>query len=205
MKKCIQGYHLFVTSPLARWGLYLLYPLSVIAATYIIGYYSNPFLSLLFAMILICGIELVADHDIYGGLANQDTNKLEYLKTSCHGMDILLGGLVGDMIRRAISISLILIISFIQRITLTELVFAIFLLLFLVELGLLFCRMTHMLQMSFAVTSLCQIPIIWLVTLMRRYSIPLWCLLLCLILWLSTAFAGRYIIMRNARKSYYDS
>lgn len=155
-------------------------------------------------MLLICIIELIADHGIYGGIANRDTNKLEYLKTSHNGMNLLFSSIITDAVRRFVSISLTITLLFTQHVSAIALFTITFFMLFLVELGLLFCRLTEMIQIAFAIICLLQLPITWLTILIALNTLPTWSPFLGLILWLGIACLGRYIIMRTARKSYYD-
>ena len=205
MGKYIKSYHLFVSSPLARIGLYVLYPVFLFLINAVMTYFSSNFIfSLAITMILMCAIELVADHDIYGGIANRDTNKLEYLKTSCNGMNLLFCSVIVDAIRRFLSISIIVTLLYSQHVSVVALFTIIFSMLFLIELGLIICRLTYMIQIAFAITSLLQLFIIWLTVLIALNLLPIWAPILCLILWLSITCLGRYIIMKTARKSYYD-
>lgn len=205
MGKYIKSYHLFVSSPLARLGLYILYPLLLITIDAVLMYWSNNYIvSLAMTMLLICAIELLSDHGIYGGIANRDTNKLEYLKTSHNGINLLFSSIIIDAIRRFLSISLTIMLLFTQQVSAITLFAIIFFMLFLVELGLLFCRLTEMIQIAFAIICLLQLPITWLTISIAINALPTWSPILCLILWLGITGLGRYIIMRTARKSYYD-
>ncbi len=205
MGKYIKSYHLFVTSALTKLGLYILYPLFLLLVhVVIVSVCGYPMLSLTINMILICALELIVDHDIYGGIANRDTNKLEYLKTCCNGMNLLFYSIIVDAIRRFLSISIIITLLYSQYVSAIALFTVIFSTLFLVELGLIICRFTQMIQIAFAITSLLQLFVIWLIVLIIRNLLPMWAPILCLFLWLSITCLGRYIIMKTARASYYD-
>ena len=206
MNKYIKSYHLFVSSHMERFGIYVAYPILLIIGNVLIAhFFSNYIICLIASMLLTCAVELFCDHSFFGGITSRDTNKLDYIKTSHKGMDILLFGIITDAVRRFITVSLIITISLHNQVSATTLFTGVFATLFLTELGLIICRFCITIQFAFVISSLLQFPIIWLAILIAAQLLPLWAPFVLALLWLVFTFLGRYIIMRTARRSYYDT
>lgn len=112
MKKYFKCYHVFLADDLFRAILYFIYPVLVGS---ICGFLAVPFtrmgfgnMALLSAAEFIVSVELFVDTWVYGGILAKDTQKLEFLKTSHKGMQVLKNSVRMDKLRRGLSTILLL-------------------------------------------------------------------------------------------------
>ncbi len=112
MKKYFKCYHVFLADDLFRVTLYFAYPLLVGGFC---GFLAVPAgmggmikLALLITAQMIVSVELFLDTWVYGGILAKDTQKLEFLKTSHRGMQVLQNSVRMDKLRRALSTTLLL-------------------------------------------------------------------------------------------------
>lgn len=108
MIEWIKSYHVFLPGRWGKWMIYIIVPAVFLGIEYLfysISMYAQIGIILISALII--SLEMYMDYFIFGGIASKDTNKLEYLKTSIRGMEILKKSLIGDAVRRFLSISLI--------------------------------------------------------------------------------------------------
>lgn len=219
MKEFIKSYHLFLSQRWLRWIIYLVYPALLLAGFVGLDFKltTNPpadaDIDRLYWLIIynLCDIaltlEFCMDYLILGGIAAKYTNKLEYLKTSVKGMTYLKKALITDALRRLLSLSIVIGIpcalsapyyNWVNGIGIVLLMF------FFIELGLLIIR--HFI--SFTANWL-AVSIFFLFipacTVLIRHAPTRTGILLPLIPGIITAILGRWLIIRKARKSYYDS
>ena len=112
MKKYVKCYHVFLAEDLFLVILYLVYPLLVGGFC---GFLAVPAgmggmikLALLITAQMIVSVELFLDTWVYGGILAKDTHKLEFLKTSHRGMQVLKNSVRMDKLRRGLSTTLLL-------------------------------------------------------------------------------------------------
>ena len=114
MKNLIRSYHTFLPGNY-RWVkdlLYLLYPVcGIFGGLLFLRVFGEEDFLIVESMMVGCGIlyfELLFDYFVFGGIASKEKDRLEYLKTSVEGKDVLRKGLFMDAIRRFISAFVIL-------------------------------------------------------------------------------------------------
>lgn len=218
MKQYIRSYHLFLSQRLLRWFVYLLYPTLFLGCfgwlSFQIATDSSPnidvkfLFSLLLFMLgeLIIAVEIFADYSIFGGIAEKNTNKLEYLKTSSKGMTCLKKALVTDALRRLISMSIIMggCCLFGCPYTTTDVSATILVFFSLTETGLIITRHFPTLAITLSVISIISILIPASIGLIQLTP-PTLKLFLPVLTGATAAALGRWLILRKARNSYYDN
>ena len=159
MLSYIKSYRTFLCAHLMKLLLYLLGPLITLLWSGFIALISNKYgiIGQSTAINLIILYELLIDTFVYGGILSKDTNKLEYLKTSSRGMEILHKSLVIDKVRRFLMTAVLLsIIYCISNGNLTPLQFVSILLATVAarELGLLICRRVTVITLAMLIVLL---------------------------------------------------
>lgn len=205
MKQLLKSYHVFLSYAWERWLLYLVYPLLFVLVNYaVVKRGMQPEVSMILCSSMIVSVELFFDFLVFGGVAAKDTNKLEYLKTSAKGLSILQRSIIGDGIRRFFSVTLIMMAYCIidnEHFTPLRVLMCVFSALFMIELGLIVGR-------SFSYVGVVMAVIVFLGMLATPFTIivlsNMIAGIICLILYVMVLVTGRVIIMRKARKSYYD-
>lgn len=108
MREWIKSYHVFLSGRLRKIVAYLILPIFLLG----IGYAFKMAMGESIAGVsvlstLIVTLEIFLDYFVFGGIASKDTNKLEYLKTSIKGMDVLKRSLIVDVIRRFVGLGIV--------------------------------------------------------------------------------------------------
>jgi hypothetical protein len=234
MKEAIKGYHLFLPKSWMKWCLYIVYPLVIIGADYLMCRVSIFFAVLCVGLsgCGIVGVEYMLDAFVFGGIASKETNRLEYLKTSVRGIPLLRKALITDGVRRFCSVSLIVVVGF-AAVTLSlremqdfygiyvteevtemeteaadilplQIVAYILVIYCIVELGLIILRFFINIYVSLLGSYIGVILAMTAGLTYSMWSVKLWHLLLLAVLGFGIAWLGRKIIMKKARDSYYD-
>jgi hypothetical protein len=209
MKEAIKGYHLFLPVSWLKWCIYIVYPLAIIGAVYLICQVFGTFAGLCVALsgCGIVGAEYMLDAFVFGGIASKETNRLEYLKTSVKGIPLLQKVLIADGVRRFCSVALIVVGPFAATtadILSLQIVAYILIIYCILELGLIILRLFINIQISLIGS---YVGVIFAMIAGFTYSlwqIRIWHLLLLAVLGFGIAWLGRKIIIKKGRDSYYD-
>lgn len=106
MKKSIKSYLVFTSCSYRIWGLIIVpFLLAGMAIGAVFRMKLNA-LQLYWVAQYVLAFEIFSDYWMFGGICENQTRKLEYLKTSLRGISVLRNGLVVDLLRRAIYIFL---------------------------------------------------------------------------------------------------
>ena len=101
MKHRIKSYLVF-TSFIYRICMFLAVPVIVTGiALWSVGRFGNA--AMIFAAVLLPMVEIISDTWLFGGIQTKDMDKLDYLKTSHRGMEILRNALSMDMARNLLT------------------------------------------------------------------------------------------------------
>lgn len=115
MVKMIKRYLIF-TSPVYRIFMFGVLPLVVgggyIAATAIIKDVPALLIEILLIPTLLLLLEIFADNWMFGGIQEKDGAKMDFLKTSPKGMKLLESALVLDLVRRLVTLSVVMAFCF---------------------------------------------------------------------------------------------
>lgn len=118
MVKKIKGYLLF-TSLVYRIIMFGVLPLvfggGYIAATVVIKDVPALLTIILLIPTLLLLIEIFADNWMFGGIQERDGAKMDFLKTSPEGMKLLENALVLDLVRRLVTLSMIMAVCFLAN------------------------------------------------------------------------------------------
>lgn len=118
MVKKIKGYLLF-TSLVYRIIMFGILPLvfggGYIAATVVIKDVPALLTIILLIPTLLLLIEIFADNWMFGGIQERDGAKMDFLKTSPEGMKLLENALVLDLVRRLVTLSMIMAVCFLAN------------------------------------------------------------------------------------------
>ncbi|MCM1025064.1 MAG: hypothetical protein NC432_01430 [Roseburia sp.] len=106
--KRIKSYWVF-TSLWYRLILYLAVPLAMAGVVWAYGWATGIY-SLLPVILLLILVEVLADHWFLGGIQEKGAEKLDYLKTSPRGMEVMKSALILDLARRFLETLAILVI-----------------------------------------------------------------------------------------------
>lgn len=101
MKTKIKNY-LVLTSPIYRLAVFLLMPIVTIGV-YRLLQDATMALGLVMVMALLLMAEIFFDTWLFGGIQSKDAEKLDYLKTSPRGMQMMRDALCLDIVRRFLS------------------------------------------------------------------------------------------------------
>lgn len=215
MKEAIKSYHMFLPRTWLKWCIYIGYPVMVIGMTYVFSRYATffSFVCIGLTCFAIVAVEMMLDTYMFFGIAAKDTNRLEYLKTSVKGLLLLKKALTADMVRRLLSTALILAGVYLaiannsvkkgSSMTLQCLVCLVITCL-LIELGFLLTRLFMNVWLNLAV-----VYILGGIASVANIYIGSWeglvlPFVLAAVLYVIIAVAGRILILKRARESYYD-
>lgn len=207
MVSYIKSYRTFLCETLVKLLLYLVGPLITLFWSALIGFISNKYgiIAQGAAINLIVLYELLLDTFVYGGILSKDTNKLEYLRTSPKGLEILRKSLVTDKLRRflmtAVLLSLIYGISN-GNLSLFQFVSILFAAVTAMELGLLICRRVTVITLAMLIALLTNLLVTGLV-IPIMYLPGGFVVLYAGLLAAVEIFSNRHI-MKKAKKGYYD-
>lgn len=211
MKEYIKSYHVFLSARLFQVAIYVLYPLvAIFCVSALIGIALSFNMGIgagyqLSANLLLVG-EVVCGYLIFGGIADKDTNKLEYLKTSVKGMRVLKTAMIVDVVRRILWVTIIQLVPlFIFQEKSDESIWiANAMILLFAEICCLFIRKSSLMAMLLGVivggTTFLS-PLLGLATLLDSL---LWLIVLCYILVAVVMFINIKMVMKKARDSFYD-
>lgn len=210
MREVVKSYHAFLPYVWERLLMYLIYPVVIVVFLSLLAAGGDPpEVCMAISACLVIPAELYFDMLVFGGIGAKDTNKLEYIKTSAKGLNVMKKSLAGDGVRRVFSVSLIM--GLVARIagmseeglSVGNVLFSIAATLFLIELGLLVVRLLSSVAIMMAVNmtlSMLGVAFVWVFARNDYWVMGMLCVLLAVIV-----MAGqRALIMRRARKSYYD-
>lgn len=112
MKDYIESYHMFFPDKKFRFLLYLVYPLTVWALLYIESiFFDGSFILVFTAAEIIIAVECLADFFVFAGYARKQRGRNEYLKTSVKYIQLLKKAVLSDIVRRILSIILIISVT----------------------------------------------------------------------------------------------
>lgn len=211
MVKYYKCYKVFLSGKLMKLLMYLVYPLATLlwcgmialgmGAEKVYGMYA-----LLLTSSMIMWAEMLLDNFTYGGICAKDTNKLEYLKTSHRGMSVLKNSLIVDKLRRALTAIVILVLIYAvchEQVSVGQLVSLIAGIIIIMELGLLLSRhftsFNWVLIIAWVVNSLGAVVGFLAVKLASVFVI------LFLLVAVAVAMISNRVIMKKAKKSFYDT
>lgn len=216
MKQYIRSYHAFW--PAKTWMklcVYLFYPLVIIMGLYFLndtlGYY--PVICMGFACGFVVTVEIILDYFVFGGIASKETNRLEYLKTSMRGMDLLKSSLITDAVRRFLSVAIIITGSYLAiackqqmdyQYTSLQLLVCIFSTYLLTEAGILFTRFFINWWVNIAVIYILNSIAVTVGIFVSTWNIPIWAPVLLVLLGIGITSTGRRLILKRMEESYYD-
>ena len=114
MVKYYKCYRVFLSGTLMKLLMYLIYPVCAFfwcSLAYVISDagFGNATLGLMMTAGMMIGAELLLDSFVYGGLLAKDSNKLEFLKTSYRGINVLKKSLCVDKLRRLVTLILVFV------------------------------------------------------------------------------------------------
>lgn len=208
MKQFIKSYHVFLPQIWSKLFMYIVYPLLIIVITGVLVTWQMPMpICVMVAGSLIVAMEIVWDSTVFGGIASKDTNKLEYLKTSVRGMDILQKSIIADAVRRVVSVALILLVIYAmnaEAIKLMGVLACVFVTLWCVELGLLVTRSFSMMVVMILAMSIGGTLCMAITGVILLGASMVWNICFAFLPYILFVVAGRVVIMRKARGSYYD-
>lgn len=207
MRELIKCYHVFIPSIWEKFLFYLIYPAALIWFGCKMEGIMSP-MGVIFTCELIVPIELILDSFIFGGISSKDTNKLEYLKTSVKGMTVLKKGVIADAVRRTLAVTMIPAAIYVKNSTVlspAQIAMCAMVSFLLIELVLQVTRRFP--GMMVMIVAMCVEAILNMFALgiVCSIKVPVWGICLAAALCVVAATAGRMMIMRNARESYYDS
>lgn len=105
MKRFLKSYLVF-TSLIYRIMMFIIVPIVIIGAAFLIGILILAMgdepeeASCIIVLIFMPMVEIISDNWIFGGIQSKSTGKLDYLKTSGEGINVLRSALVIDLIRK---------------------------------------------------------------------------------------------------------
>lgn len=207
MKQMLKSYHVFLPLVWERAIVYLLYPALFLLLNYWSGavFHSDAEKYLMLCAGMVVTVELFLDYFIFGGVAAKDTNKLEYLKTSTKGSRLLKNGLMGDGIRRFISVGIIIMANSVfgnGALPPDKTAVCVFSTLLLIEVGLVISRFFSLVAISLGVTVFLGMLAMVVTVYAFTAEIMAW---ICPVLYVVVSILGRSLIIRKMKRSYYDS
>lgn len=108
MKKYIESYHMFFPDRIFGILLYFVYPILLIGSLLIERIFFNSYIGIIVTSVLVFIIECMADLFVFAGYAGKESSKHEYLKTSVKYMKIFKRAFIFDIVRRLLSILIIM-------------------------------------------------------------------------------------------------
>ncbi len=102
MKKRIKSYLVF-TGLWYRIVVYLLAPLAMVGLGLWMEANVQSGTGLILVAVLLPPVEIISDNGLFGGIQTKDSLRLEFLKTSGRGMDVLKSALRMDLLRKFLS------------------------------------------------------------------------------------------------------
>lgn len=103
MRKRIKSYLVF-TGFWYRIGVYLLMPLALAGLGLWVGRtIGGDGVGIVVAVVLLPAVEIISDNWLFGGIQTKESMRLEFLKTSGQGMNVLKSALWMDLLRKCLS------------------------------------------------------------------------------------------------------
>lgn len=219
MKRFIKSYHLFLSSRLLKWIVYLIYPAVIIAVILWLGPLVNGMdlldenkgkliyllLGVLWDMTVV--LEIGIDYFIFSGITEKESKALEYMKTSVCGIPLLKKSIIADGLRRLISISIIAVPcsrACYSKLSWAGIIATIGVLFFFTELGLIFTRRYPSLSVNTVVIYCIFLVLPTTMTRILKAS-PGIKIILPALMAIAVSVLGRWLILQKARNSYYDN
>lgn len=206
MKQMLKSYHVFLPLVWERTIVYLLYPVLLLMLNYFgrVKLHIDAEAYLMLCAGMVVAAELFLDYFIFGGIAAKDTNKLEYLKTSTKGISLLKKGLVGDWIRRFISVGIIIMANYCLgegALSLGKTGVCVFSTLLLAEAGLIVTRFFSLMTIVTAMIIFLGMLAMVITLSVLAGGMVIW---ICPVLCVVVSVLGRMLIIRKMKGSYYD-
>lgn len=211
MLKYYKCYKAFLSGILMKLVVYLFYPLMMILFCGLMGIgmgveHIHAMYALLTASGGIIWIEMLLDIYIYGGILAKDTNKLEYLKTSCKGMSVLKKGLYVDKLRRLMTMTLILGVIYAvchEQVSVGQLISLILVTAGIEELGLLIIR--HFSSLNWVLIVAMVANVLGVIVGVLAVNIAPIFAVLFLLMFAGIFVASNKVTMKKAEGSFYDA
>lgn len=190
--------------------IYFIYPIVTLLWCGLIGLGMgstslHAMYGLLITSSMIMWLEMLLDNFVYGGILAKDTNKLEYLKTSHKGMDVLKMSLVVDKLRRFLASALLLGVVYCvchEQVNIGQLISLILVTAALTELGVLITRHFSSLNWTLIIAMIANsVGVIIGVIAVR---IPWFFVILFLATFVAVAIVSNRVIMKKANQGFYD-
>lgn len=217
MRDYIKSYHVFMSTGWVKMLSYFLYPILV---TGVIGVLAGLFemiedigfpngLIYLQTTIWIVGAEALHALLVWGSIATRDTNKLEYLKTSARGRDVLRKGLYADVVRRWITIILLILVAYIPCRTTVSLPTMLGILFFTIgfaEAMQMLIRKINMVQVLILMLTVGSVGAAQTVVIFALlvHSFPWWLVWLPMGMAVVICVLNIKMVMKRERESYFD-
>lgn len=213
MKESVRIYHIFLPRPWLKWCIYIFFPLLTIGGIYVLNHYAMyyQFICMGFACCIIVAAEFMMDTYMFLGIAARNTNRLEYLKTSAKGLLLLKKALITDAVRRFLTAIIVLagvycIMPINYNIfTLKQCLLCITAIYLLMELGFMLTRFyTNVLvnlTMAYVLGGIACVTGCYVLS----WNVQIWMLLLSVAADVGVAVAGRKLILKRAKESFYDT
>ncbi len=215
MKKYLKSYHVFLANEIEQILMYVGYPLVMVFVIWftcwmvqIISGGMGRGVAMINASVIgafVVIAELVIDLLVFGGLLNKDTNKLEYLKTSKRGMEVLKKSVIVDKIRRVVMTGAYLCVGYVfchtggsilQILSLTMVLCGI------IEIGLLLTRRYTSLMVLFVVGTMAEA--VSAEASVIAFALPGFCFPIFAALYGLIAVVSHKFIMKKMKKSFED-
>lgn len=208
MREFTKSYGVFLSDKRVKFVLYLLYPIVAIGICRVLVLFSDlyGFIHQGVAASIMIFAELLLDILVFGSILRKDTTKLDYLKLSDKGMEVLRKSLWVDKIRRFITVMIILCAAYMichEGMNPWRLLSSIFTTGLVLELGLLVSR-----RFGTATTVgllAWGLYIVGPVLTVVAACLPGYCLVAFGAAYIGVLFWSNIHIMKRARSVYYDS
>lgn len=215
MREYIRSYQVFLPlyHPATRALFYLGYPLLLIGFNLFLCEFIGSFNIIYFVLPgeLIC-IELFLDYFIFGGIASKDTNRLEYVKTSQKGMGILKHAFRFDVVRRFISILVVIagytlggyLSGMTKEVSLYHMICAVLLCNLILMPGIIITRYFTQLWFNILIYNLQIIITVFIQVILFQSEKHILILLAMMLAYLAIVTVGNKMLMKRAKEGYYD-
>lgn len=222
MKRCVKSYLVF-TSLLYRIVMFAIIPIIMIGLLlWFEVAFGGASLSgshekavYIIVMIFLPMVEIISDNWLFGGIQSKDVEKLDYMKTSGAGMQVIRSALSMDMLRKFLSavgitgilywITMLIIRGYdLSFAGVRILLCAVLVSYFCSALGTMLARYGSMVWINVMIAYLMEILIILCLFLLQRLKYDIICCLLFAILDVSVSILAVKAAMKKMEGSYYD-
>lgn len=208
MREYIKSYRVFVSEKWVKVLLYLVYPLATVGICRFLLMFSDLYgmIHQVVAASVMIFAELVLDVFAYGGILQKGTGKLDYLKLSNRGMEIVHKSLWADKVRRLLTTVFILSGAYLvchEGMSVGQLVSGIFATAMVLELSLLISRRfdaaSTVMALSYVIYLVGPVFILLAILTTGHFMFLYMVAYVGVLIWSNTH------IMKRARRVYYDS